>query len=119
MMIITELPAGTMAQLVPRRFIEPLVAVTEKGVGAGESGDDLADGAGQSGALAGGCSFTFACWLVIKWGRIFRAKAHEDERTEPVLVALGEIHDQLQEIKSRLAVVEQWLALEDAPASSR
>src|SRR5205814_599005 len=48
-----------------------------------------------------------------------KGEAHEDEQTDPVLGALDEIHDQLQEIRARLAAVERQLAFEDGPASRR
>ena len=47
------------------------------------------------------------------------AQAHEDERDDPVLGALDEIHDQLREIRARLAAVEQQLADEHEPPGDR
>ena len=48
-----------------------------------------------------------------------KAKPHEDERSDPVLGVLDEIKDQLMEIRTRLAAVEQQLAHEDERAADR
>lgn len=48
-----------------------------------------------------------------------QARPHEDERNDPVLGALDEIHRELHEIRTRLADVERRLADEDERAADR
>lgn len=48
-----------------------------------------------------------------------QGRPHDDEQSDPVLGALDEIHQQLQEIKSRLGDVERRIADEDAPDEGR
>jgi hypothetical protein len=69
-MVSTELPTATIARFFPRRRATP-VTLAEEGVGSGEPGDDLAEGAGQPWvALAGGVALLAAGRLGVDRGEL-------------------------------------------------